>query len=199
MKLAGVVYLFETPQDSQQPMSESNRRDCEIFQKLCGDEALSMVVVGTTKWECVLNDSVAGDREPKLNTFWEGPNKQSEVYRFQNTKDGAWAIINYLAQEGVGFTILQIQRELVDYGKIIDDTDAGKHMYGAHELSKRRRRGKFSLARRILMFFGVDVSNLDLPFYSFNHRSASGFIRISFFSTCASVSRLKQPEKASSG
>jgi hypothetical protein len=145
MKLAGIIYLLETAQLST---SQANRRDLNIFQKLCGDDALSSVVIGVTKGGSFDH----GEREQNL---WEGAYiSQPMIYPIQNTSECAWDMVNLLASEKVNPAVLQIQRELVDFGKGIHDTEAGKHM--------GRNFVDVSLARRILAFLGLTVSPLHI-------------------------------------
>jgi hypothetical protein len=156
MQLAGVVYLYDI---SQPPISQTDRRDREIFQKLCGDDALSSVIVGATKGEFSNHEAVATTEGNLDKILWEGTplNGRSTVHRFQNTHDCAWEIINQLAQKGIESTVLHIQRELVDFGKLSSDTEAGKRL--RHSLEDKHNMHhyvvKISLVRRILMFFGV--------------------------------------------
>jgi hypothetical protein len=150
MRLAGIVYLLETSQLAQLSKPDANRRDLDIFQKLCGTDALSSVVIGVTKGGSFDH----GERERNL---WEGAYiSQPMIYPIRNTSECAWDIVNLLlSPEKVNPTVLQIQRELVDFGKVIHDTEAGKHVDYRFQVN-------ISLARRILMFLGMDVSPLHL-------------------------------------
>jgi hypothetical protein len=151
MQLAGVIYLFETSQPPQ-----ADRRDREIFRKLCGDDALSSVVIGATKSESLCHG--AGDSEQHLrDRFWEGrSNDGPAIHRCQN-KDESWKMINQVAQGGITPTVLQIQRDLVDSRKPIFDTEVGKLIIPS---SVKRKRDLMFLIRHILMFrfFATDVS-----------------------------------------
>lgn len=148
MRIAGVVYLFEA---SQLPTSSDNIRDRKIFQSLCGNDALSAVIVGMTKWE---NNDEAEENEKILKEAWEEASGRQcgLIYPVQNTYESAWGTINHLAQEQINCTVLQIQRELVELGKPVAETEAGKLVYA---LSKRRRR--FSLPAFILRIFRIGI------------------------------------------
>jgi hypothetical protein len=124
MRLAGIIYLFETS-------TAADPRDREIFRKLCGDDALSSVVIGTRT--TTLNHGTGDAKQHPWDTFslpgdafWEGnSNIGPAIHRRQN----AWEVVNQLAQGGITSTVLQIQRELVEFGRLIPDTEVGKFVY----------------------------------------------------------------------
>ncbi|KAF9004212.1 P-loop containing nucleoside triphosphate hydrolase protein, partial [Cyathus striatus] len=175
MTLGGVIYLHDI---SQTRMLGTTRRNLEMFFKLCGSDALSSVVVGTTKWgEVELN--VAEIREKQLcDIFWKPMIVAgSSVHRFQSTKDSAWEIVNSILDKvAINDTpeALQIQKEVVDLSKILPDTEAGRELRITLEqlLENQKRQGnedqmqktlkainelKVSVPKRILMFFGIEV------------------------------------------
>jgi hypothetical protein len=126
MKLAGVIYLHDI---SQPRMLGKLRRNLDVFHKLCGDNALSAVILGTTKWEEV--DTQTGEaRERQLRQkFWaEMIQKGSVVHRFESNHTSAWYMVNHLLALKNKITAIHIQRELVELQKRIVDTDAGKSL-----------------------------------------------------------------------
>ena len=47
MKNAGIIYLHEI---TLKHMTDTALKNLDMFRKLCGDDALMKVVLGTTKW-----------------------------------------------------------------------------------------------------------------------------------------------------
>lgn len=123
MRITGVVYLLR-----KSPLLESDpqNKDSEIYTKMCGTDAVSVVkVVKTTE-----------------GTAWNGNSlKESDTER-------AWEVINDLAQKRVIRTILQIQQELVDDKQALLETEAGRYVYGKGGTS-------LSFFESILKLFGI--------------------------------------------
>lgn len=139
MKLGGVIYLHEI---SQTRMLGTTRRNLNMFRKLCGEEALSRVILGTTKWADVLSD-IGEQREKQLSDkFWkEMIGFGSVVRRFDKTQESAQAILNVILDKltpptpgestpgSVGHDpTLQIQKELVHLQRFIPETQAGQEL-----------------------------------------------------------------------
>jgi len=140
MKLGGVIYLHNI---AERRMEGANRRNLEMFRKLCGKDALPRVVLVTTSWAEVTPE-VGQRREKELaHIFWkEMMSSGSQMCRFTNTQDSARAILNLILRKVEkrpperGTTIigddkhdtLKIQKELVDLQRFIPETDAGKEL-----------------------------------------------------------------------
>ena len=127
-RLDGIVYISPI---TVTRMSGSAVRNLDIFSKLVGDEALSEVVLVTSKWDAMVDSSVAEDREKALRErFWKPLiDKGSRVCRLDPRRLVALHVLDVLlprveAQEKV----LQIQRELVDDMKTLDQTEAGRQL-----------------------------------------------------------------------
>lgn len=123
MKVAGIIYLHDI---SQTRMLGTTRKNLEMFQKLCGDDAIKNVILGTTKWSDVKKD-IGYHREDELTReHWKHMlDKGAEMARFRNSQSSAWAIVDLILQRDRATAIL-IQHELVDLQQIIPETEAGK-------------------------------------------------------------------------
>jgi hypothetical protein len=97
-----------------------------LFGKLCGSDAAKCVVFATTKWEDVRLE-VGVRREKELfEVFWkEMLDEGSRTARVQNTHESVWKTINKILERQPVHALL-IQEELVDLGKSIPETEAGK-------------------------------------------------------------------------
>ena len=123
-RLDGIVYISPI---TDTRMSGSAVRDLDIFSKLVGDEALSNVVLVTSKWDLVVDYSkVAEDRENALReNFWNPLiNMGSRFCRLGPSRLMALHVLDMLL--GQVPKALQIQRELVDDMKTLDQTEAGR-------------------------------------------------------------------------
>jgi hypothetical protein len=135
IKLSGIVYLH--PIDKNR-MTGSAYKNIRMFHKLCGNASLKSVVLATTMWKHV--DEPEGEmRQEQLKSrpdFWgDLVGQGSYVFRHDDTRTSAMNIITYIMDQHQR-TILQIQREMVDGGKTLDETSAGQEL--EKELLKQR-------------------------------------------------------------
>ncbi|KAF8983218.1 P-loop containing nucleoside triphosphate hydrolase protein [Cyathus striatus] len=139
MKLAGVIYLHEI---TQSRMLGTTLKNFKMFRKLCGEDALSSVILGTTKWSKVDN-ATGNDRVQQLkDNYWKGMIQNgSKVFKFDDTTKSAWEMVDHLLRKSrLNGDILQLQQELVDLDKILPDTDAGKELrYSLEEFLKTQK------------------------------------------------------------
>ena len=121
MSLKGVIYLHRITDVRYQG---SSVKTLNIFKKICGDLALKNVLLVTTRWNEV-DEAVGASREKELReSFWAYMlNKGSTMTRFYGNKDSATAIASQLvSKSGI---VLEIQKEMVDQGKTLNNTVAG--------------------------------------------------------------------------
>ncbi|KAF8891121.1 hypothetical protein CPB84DRAFT_1748976 [Gymnopilus junonius] len=130
--VTGVIYLHNIANNR---FSGSARRNLGILQRLCGDDALKKVVLGTTMWDTSATKSECEAYEQEMkNDYWQPLiEKGSMVKRFTYNQASAWEIVNALLEplkerefRGELEQALQIQKELVDDHKLLLQTEAGK-------------------------------------------------------------------------
>ena len=94
---------------------------------MCGDQALRNVVIVTNMWGKVTPD-VGGARERELadDFFKSALDKGARFFRHEDTTESTHAIIRAIL--GNKRVPLQIQKEVVDERKQIDETVAGKEL-----------------------------------------------------------------------
>jgi hypothetical protein len=128
--LTGIIYLHRIMDPR---LGGKALQNLKMFKSLCGDEALSKVVLATTFWSHV-NATVGTNRENELekSEFWgQMIRKGSKVLRQDNGRASAKFIIEYLVKRRTVANIgvaLDIQKEMVDEGKTLDQTGAGQEM-----------------------------------------------------------------------
>lgn len=124
IKLTGIVYLHRI---LDVRLGGSAMKNLRMFKMLCGDDALSSVVLATTWWSGV-DSKVGAEREAQLicrDDFWAGMiSKGSRVFRQDNGAKSAGHIVKYLVNRKRLVT-LKIQAEMGDDKKTLDQTGAG--------------------------------------------------------------------------
>lgn len=119
--LKGVIYLHRI---TDVRYSGASVKTLEIFKKICGELALKNVMLVSTRWSEV-DEAIGALREQQLrDDFWaymlgEG----STMARFYGNKDSAIGIVSQLVSRQS--IVLELQRELIDEGKTLNQTVAG--------------------------------------------------------------------------
>lgn len=124
--LKGIIYIHSIADVRFRGSAGLNLR---ILRQMCGDQALRNVMLITSRWDQVM-PSQGADRERNLREdFWkEMLRKGSRMNRFQGTHDSAAALVSQLLEINDS-CVLDIQRELTDEGKTLDETSAGSCLY----------------------------------------------------------------------
>lgn len=121
MKLKGIIYLHRI---TDIRYGRSAVRTFDIFRRLCGDEALKNVLLVTSRWSEV-QESLGASRECDLrDRFWAYMLRRgSHMSRFHGDRDSAIGLVSQLLVKGD--CILDLQREISEQGKSLDQTNAG--------------------------------------------------------------------------
>jgi hypothetical protein len=123
MSLKGIVYMHRITDNR---MQQSSQRYFEMFKRMIGERNLPNVTLLTTMWGNLPKqaDGYSRDRELREN-FWKSmAAKGAEIDSYDGSKEMAEAIVcDMLRNQPV---TLRIQRELVDEGKSLEETMAGK-------------------------------------------------------------------------
>lgn len=128
IKLSGIIYLHRI---SDVRVGGSGVKNLRIFRELCGENgqsAMACVALVTTFWGGESKEN--GDRrEQQLKTsssFWSQIiAKGGKVFRHDQGVLSGQRIISYLVGRKERMT-LEIQRDMVDRGKKLEDTGAGR-------------------------------------------------------------------------
>lgn len=141
VKLSGILYLHRI---SDFRVGGVNRRNFNMFRKLCGDETLKNVLLVTTMWSNVdLNTGERREEELQKDDILFKPviDKGAQLVRHDNTLESAQAILYRLVRNHP--KALRIQKELVDEKKDIENTGAGEVL--AKELAAVMRKHREEL------------------------------------------------------
>jgi hypothetical protein len=134
IKLAGIIYLHRITDNR---MAGSPHRNLRMFGELCGNNAVKRVVLVTTMWDKVQQDTGVRREKELLANYWK---KMSDcgasTARFLNTAESAREIIDFILEKNVanlelaaGLDALLLQEELVDLKRALNETQAGKSLY----------------------------------------------------------------------
>jgi hypothetical protein len=136
VKMAGIVYLHRII-DARVPAA--GVRNLRMFRKLVGNDSLANVVLATTFWgEIQANERLkANAREEQLkSSFWKDMIEHgSVVMRHDQEKQSGLEILMKIINRNRPVA-LDIQREMVDNHKTLDQTAAGQEL--ATEIEKQR-------------------------------------------------------------
>lgn len=125
-------------------MGGSALKNLHMFQRLCGDRGLSSVILATTMWAGLegmdAGNEIGSNREKELHMpqFWGSMfDRGSEIVRHDGTVESARTIISRLVDRKAQ-VVLDIQVQLVDQNKTLDETSAGEYIQ--KELLDARKR-----------------------------------------------------------
>ena len=124
MNITGIVYLHDI---CLPRCTGTILKNLDMFKKLCGDDALRNVVLGTTKWSLINRRETGEKREQQLrDSIWkEMINHGSVIRRVGRDRSSAMEILDHILQNKPIESLL-IQKEVVDEQKPIPETTAGK-------------------------------------------------------------------------
>lgn len=148
-RLAGIIYLHRI---IDVRMTGAANRNLRMFRQLCGANNLNSVILATTHWTDqngnVVPEAVGRARINELQQteeFWGGMiAKGSRVEKHDGSAQSARRIVSSLVDRRIQ-AILDIQRQLVDEHRNLEDTDAGQALQS--ELLEERKRSEAKLAQ----------------------------------------------------
>ncbi|KAL1648301.1 hypothetical protein SLS61_006992 [Didymella pomorum] len=151
--LKGIIYMHRITDNK---MSGSAQRYFEMFMRLCGERNLENVVLLTTMWSELRDQGKGLERERELRRdFWSTMEKRgSTIRQFDGSRPMAEAFVCRLMRKQN--IVLDIQEELVDQGKRLDETRAGQLMVpqidseiieSEQKLQELNRRGNYGERR----------------------------------------------------
>ncbi|KAJ3561368.1 hypothetical protein NP233_g10237 [Leucocoprinus birnbaumii] len=125
VRLHGLVYLHRITDNR---LTEGPLNSLCMFRELCGDSAISQVVLVSTMWEELMFDD-GMSREKELQELYWKPliDKGSKIDRLtRSDPDDAWRIVEQLIRRNDARAIAQLQEELLELGSTLQDTYPGR-------------------------------------------------------------------------
>ncbi|KAK2769812.1 hypothetical protein CKAH01_15007 [Colletotrichum kahawae] len=119
--LKGVVYVHRI---TDIRFSGSNVKTLEIMKRVCGEKALKNVLLVTSRWNEV-EEETGADREHQLrDEFWAYMLAHGScVSRFHGDRPSAISLVSQLLMKDS--VVLRLQHEIIDEGKKLNMTSAG--------------------------------------------------------------------------
>lgn len=133
VKLGGILYLHRITDNR---VAGSAVRGFELVKDICGPESSRFSLLVTTMWDSINCESpemqAAIRREAQLqytDKYWGGMQQRgSHTVRWDGNRHSAFSIVDILlaTSDTHGPPVLQLQREMVDEDRLLEDTSAGK-------------------------------------------------------------------------
>lgn len=123
-------------------MAGTPLRNLEVFEKICGPQACSRIVMVTTMWDDLGDEETGIRREEELkSSFWAPMMKRgSTTERYKNTEESAWHILQpFIEAPKNKLAAVQLQKETVKHNRALPRTDAGQELFAKiDDLDKKR-------------------------------------------------------------
>ncbi|OAL26742.1 hypothetical protein AYO22_04095 [Fonsecaea multimorphosa] len=148
-RLVGLIYLHRI---SDARMPGSAVKNLRMFKGLCGQPNYKHVVLVTTMWSEMERNgegNVARQRLSELqSTYWADMIQSGAmVMKHNGQQSSALNIIHTLTKSANSYVTLAIQRQLVDEGRTLDDTDAGRVVCDGIQAAKSKFELEFAELR----------------------------------------------------
>ncbi|KAH7905079.1 P-loop containing nucleoside triphosphate hydrolase protein, partial [Hygrophoropsis aurantiaca] len=118
--LTGILFFHRI---SESRMRGTPLKNLKVFEELCGNNALRNVILTTTMWNEIDNETGIRHEEQLKTLFWEPMMKYGcRTTRFSSTYDSAWEIVNQFDINNRRPVL--IQEEMVEQGKNLSETSA---------------------------------------------------------------------------
>jgi predicted small metal-binding protein len=127
IRLTGIIYLHRI---TDVRVGGQGMKNLRMFRKVCGEKNLGSVLLVTTMWSlCPPSD--ANNREAQLTSnsdLWKFLiGKGARIFRHDRGQESGQQILDYLLARGRKIT-LDIQHEMIDEGKQLVETNAGREV-----------------------------------------------------------------------
>lgn len=121
-------------------MAGTPLKNLRMFEDLCGKNAFHNVVLTTTMWDQV-DEETGGVREEQLKSiYWRTMlERNSTTSRFKGTRESALRLIEPLIDAANKKSSLLLQEEMVDLRSKLPETSAGARLFSETELLVKKR------------------------------------------------------------
>ena len=122
-----------------------------MFEVICGRHVFKNVVLTTTMWDEV-DEETGATREAELKSiYWKSMiDRGSSTGRFERTRDSAFRLIAPLLDEANSRIALSVQKELADLGFRLSDTVASRVLRREMEqLAKQQQESLHQMQKKL--------------------------------------------------
>jgi len=108
-------------------MAGTPLKNLRVFRQLCGDDAMSRIVLTTTMWDEV-DEEVGNQRLEELKeSYWKPMIKQGSMpFRYWNTQESATELLHLVAKKR---REVRLQKEIGDKHMELRETSAGQELH----------------------------------------------------------------------
>ena len=156
--LSGLLYFHRI---SDNRMAGTPLKNLRMFEELCGKNAFHNVILTTTMWDEV--DDETGDlREQELKSkYWRSMlERKSTTSRFMQTRESALRLIEPLIDAANTRSSLLLQQEMVDMRTKLPATSAGVRLCSEMELLVKKRQEVLEQIRNAMRHSMEDKTSL---------------------------------------
>ena len=144
LRISGIIYLHRI---SAPRMEGSSIRNLRMFRRLCGEECMQNVILGTTFWDALGEEAGAARETELLQTegfFKEMKDRDCDIVRISHNREECLKLLSRFAAKQP--SVMCIQQELFE-GKLLEETGAASAI--SQELAELQRQNnvKFADAR----------------------------------------------------
>ncbi|KDQ52989.1 hypothetical protein JAAARDRAFT_197776 [Jaapia argillacea MUCL 33604] len=136
--LSGILYFHQI---SDNHMAGTPLKNLDMFQKLCGKNALENVILTTTVWDEV-DERTGSAREEELKSkYWSSMlAKKSRTSRFLNTPQSAWAVLDPILRSAHEERAFLLRTEMGELRRTLPETSVGHGLFNTmEELLKKQQ------------------------------------------------------------
>jgi len=121
-------------------MAGTPLKNLRVFQKLCGNKAMSRIVLVTTMWD-EIEEPIGKERLEELKkTYWKAMiGKGSKTYEYKNDRASAEKLLEVIVQDKRKRESVALQQEIANLKMELRHTGAGRELCSSlEELAERR-------------------------------------------------------------
>jgi hypothetical protein len=142
-------------------MAGTPLKNLRMFEELCGKNAFHNVILTTTMWDDVDEETGRVREEELKSRYWRSMlDRNSMTSRFMGTRESALHLIEPLVDEANKKSSLLLQQEMVDLHNKLLETSAGARLFLETELLVKERQEILERMRNILKHSNQDKTAL---------------------------------------
>ena len=156
--LSGLLYFHRI---SDNRMAGTPLKNLRMFQELCGKNAFHNVILTTTMWDEVEEETGQLREEELKSRYWRSMlDRNSTTNRFLGTRESALRLIEPLIDAANKKSSLLLQQELVDLRNKLPETSAGVKLFSETELLVKQRQEVLERIRNAMKHSNQDKTSL---------------------------------------
>ena len=142
-------------------MAGTPLKNLRMFQELCGKNAFHNVILTTTMWDEVEEETGQLREEELKSRYWRSMlDRNSTTNRFLGTRESALRLIEPLIDAANKKSSLLLQQELVDLRNKLPETSAGVKLFSETELLVKQRQEVLERIRNAMKHSNQDKTSL---------------------------------------